>query len=197
MLLAEAVAFYLVQIRDQGAGAFGLAFIIIFLINIPALLAGAFYSHDIIILSLGSFAVSWAISVAIKYAVLRIMRMSSDIVFEHILSTVAISNVVSYAVLAVVLVYLPASFLGRRSVSWIPLSRVEEILPNAESYVKRGEIYLERDEAQRAIQDLDEAIRLNPKYEAAYIDRGRAYQALGKSEQAQRDFDKAKELKAK
>ena len=81
VLLAEAVAFYLVQIRDQGAGAFGLAFIIIFLINIPALLAGAFYSHDIIILSLGSFAVSWAISVAIKYAVLR--NNTDDLDADH------------------------------------------------------------------------------------------------------------------
>ena len=44
---------------------------------------------------------------------------------------------------------------------------------------------------QRAIQDLDEAIRLDPQYAHAYFIRGTAYDRLGQTEQANQDFDEA------
>ena len=47
---------------------------------------------------------------------------------------------------------------------------------------------------KQAIQDLDEAIRLDPQHEAAYSNSGKAYSNLGEQELADRDFAKAKEL---
>ena len=47
---------------------------------------------------------------------------------------------------------------------------------------------------ERAIQDYDEAIRLNPQNAKAYYNRGSAYGRIGKSIEAERDFAKAKEL---
>jgi len=45
-----------------------------------------------------------------------------------------------------------------------------------------------------AIQDFDEAIRLNPQNAGAYHNRGVAYGRIGKSIEEERDFAKAKEL---
>ena len=53
---------------------------------------------------------------------------------------------------------------------------------------------MELGQYERAIQDYDEAIRLNPQYVYAYNNRGLTYQSLGKVEEAERDFQKAKEL---
>jgi Flp pilus assembly protein TadD len=47
---------------------------------------------------------------------------------------------------------------------------------------------------KQAIQDYDEAIRLNPQDAEAYYVRGLIYGELGKSDEAARDFAKAKEL---
>jgi Tfp pilus assembly protein PilF len=47
---------------------------------------------------------------------------------------------------------------------------------------------------QRAIDDLDKAIRLDPQYEDAYYNRGIAYRNLGQQKIADRDFARAKEL---
>jgi tetratricopeptide (TPR) repeat protein len=47
---------------------------------------------------------------------------------------------------------------------------------------------------ERAIQDYDEVIRLDPQWAFAYYERSIAYQAIGMSEEAERDFAKAKEL---
>ena len=44
---------------------------------------------------------------------------------------------------------------------------------------------------QRAIQDYDKAIRLNPKYADAYNNRGAAYSGLGQYQRAMQDYDKA------
>jgi tetratricopeptide (TPR) repeat protein len=47
---------------------------------------------------------------------------------------------------------------------------------------------------ERAIQDYDEAIRLNPQVAMLYYNRGGSYEALGKTKEVERDFQKAKEL---
>ena len=47
---------------------------------------------------------------------------------------------------------------------------------------------------ERAIDDYDEAIRLDPEFARAYYKRGVAYRAIGKSIEAERDLAKAKEL---
>ena len=47
---------------------------------------------------------------------------------------------------------------------------------------------------ERAIQDLNEAIRLDPQDAIVHLNRGVAYRAMGKSAEAERDFAKAKEL---
>jgi tetratricopeptide (TPR) repeat protein len=49
--------------------------------------------------------------------------------------------------------------------------------------------------AYNALQNYDEAIRLDPQDAKSYYDRGYAYRGLGgQNEQAERDFAKAKEL---
>jgi len=47
------------------------------------------------------------------------------------------------------------------------------------------------EEIERAIEDYDEAIRLNPQYADAYYNRGNAYANLGQSQQAIKDFNEA------
>tara|TARA_B100000315_G_scaffold163313_1_gene151884 strand:- start:567 stop:725 length:159 start_codon:yes stop_codon:yes gene_type:complete len=44
------------------------------------------------------------------------------------------------------------------------------------------------------VQDLDEAIRLDPQFAIAYYMRGLGYERLGKATEADRDYQKAKEL---
>ena len=46
-------------------------------------------------------------------------------------------------------------------------------------------------EGQIAIEDFDEAIRINPKDAVAYFNRGNAYHSLNKKKRAIEDFDKA------
>jgi Flp pilus assembly protein TadD len=62
------------------------------------------------------------------------------------------------------------------------------------AYHGRGIAYGFLDQNERAIQDLDEAIRLDPQDADAYYNRGVAYQHLGMTEESERDFEKAKEL---
>ena len=57
-----------------------------------------------------------------------------------------------------------------------------------------GNEYLSLGQYEQAIQDFDEAIRLDPQYSDVYYNRGLAYEALGKTIEAERDFAKAKEL---
>ena len=48
---------------------------------------------------------------------------------------------------------------------------------------------------QRAFEDYDKAIRLNPDYTDAYYNRGNAYAKLGKYQRAIEDYNKAIFLK--
>ena len=61
-------------------------------------------------------------------------------------------------------------------------------------YFNRAYAYYELGQHQLAIKDLDEAIKLDRRYDYAYHLRGLAYQSLGMSEEAKQDFAKAKEL---
>ncbi len=60
--------------------------------------------------------------------------------------------------------------------------------------VSRGDSFAEEGQYDMAIQEYDEAIRLERNYGDAYYKRGLAYEALGKTIEAERDFAKAKEL---
>ena len=57
--------------------------------------------------------------------------------------------------------------------------------------VSRGDSYAEEGLYERAIQEYDEAIRLERDHARAYYHRGLAYEALGKTIEAERDFEKA------
>jgi tetratricopeptide (TPR) repeat protein len=61
----------------------------------------------------------------------------------------------------------------------------------AEAYSNRGFVYREMGQPLRAIEVLDEAIRLDPNSSAAYNNRGIAYSDLGEYQQAIQDYDEA------
>ena len=64
----------------------------------------------------------------------------------------------------------------------------------AEPSFDKALVALELGQYERAIEDLNEAIRLDPQYAKAYFNRGVIYERLGKSTEAERNFAKAKEL---
>lgn len=69
-------------------------------------------------------------------------------------------------------------------------------LPDAESYVKRGEVSAGAHKYDQAIADYNMAIRLRPDYAEAYNDRGHAYHWKGSnSDRAIADFTRAIELR--
>ena len=62
------------------------------------------------------------------------------------------------------------------------------------TYFEKGNDYFKQGDYQKAIEQYDEAIRLDPQDALAYYNRGVAYDNLGKTIEAERDFAKAKEL---
>jgi len=75
-------------------------------------------------------------------------------------------------------------------------SRVITLRPNwAPGYCERGRTYLKLKQKHLAIDDLTEAIRLDPDYEEAYRFRSAAHELLGDSEAADKDLAKAEELR--
>jgi hypothetical protein len=108
-VLAEIVAFYLVQRRTStgpaGPEPFALVLVCILLVNLGPLFVGyillgiTHHPETLVRFSVGSFLISWALSVAIEYGICRKVPMIKDV--PRLLTTVAISNVASYAVLAI------------------------------------------------------------------------------------------------
>lgn len=70
-------------------------------------------------------------------------------------------------------------------------TKVIELKPDGESYYVRGNSYLEIGEYAKAITDLTESIRLDPKYYWSYKQRAKAYRKLKKLRLAQADERKA------
>ncbi len=66
----------------------------------------------------------------------------------------------------------------------------------APAYNNRGGVYGRLGDVQLAIEDFDEAIRLDPQYALAYFNRGLAYSAIGDVARANADFARAAELGA-
>jgi len=58
----------------------------------------------------------------------------------------------------------------------------------------RGYAYYNLGQHQRAIQDFNEAIRIDPQHAYAYYMRGLVNQALGNNSAANRDFIKSSDL---
>ena len=57
--------------------------------------------------------------------------------------------------------------------------------------MNRGMAYAQLDENQRAIQDFEQAVRLNPNLPGVYAGWGRALMAMGEPEEAIRYFHEA------
>jgi Flp pilus assembly protein TadD len=64
----------------------------------------------------------------------------------------------------------------------------------AEAYARRGGVYASTGQHDRAIQDLNEAIRLKPDSVKAYSILGAVYVLTGKKEEGCRSFVRACEL---
>ena len=61
-------------------------------------------------------------------------------------------------------------------------------------YAERGFAYLKKDDYVRAVLDLDNAVRLNPRNGRALKSRGLAYQGKGDTARGDADLDAAKQL---
>ena len=75
---------------------------------------------------------------------------------------------------------------------------LEECLAKtANAYIARGSFYAIAGDPDRAIQDLDQAIQLDPKNAAAYIRLGATYARKGGNDRAIRNYDEAIRLDPK
>ncbi len=62
------------------------------------------------------------------------------------------------------------------------------------AYNNRGNAFSSKGEYDRAIQDYDQSIKLNPNYARAFNNRGVAYQKKGEYDRAMNDFDESIKL---
>ena len=62
------------------------------------------------------------------------------------------------------------------------------------AYYNRGNSYLNLSQFERAIQDCNEAIRLDPEHAMAYANRVIAYTMLSMDAEAEQDAERAVEL---
>ena len=67
-----------------------------------------------------------------------------------------------------------------------------EIEGNISFYICRAYTYVEMDLPQKAIEDFDVALGLDPKHKQTYIARGKAYEAIGDKTRATQDFERAR-----
>ena len=58
----------------------------------------------------------------------------------------------------------------------------------------RAAAYFSQGRLEEAIQDLNQAVKLNPNYAHAFVHRGEVYRAMGQDERAIQDFDQAIKL---
>jgi tetratricopeptide (TPR) repeat protein len=61
-------------------------------------------------------------------------------------------------------------------------------------FFNRGAAYMAKEKYDSAIEDFDQAVRLNPNYAAAFVGRGAAYVAKGQVDSAIEDYDQAVRL---
>jgi lipoprotein NlpI len=66
----------------------------------------------------------------------------------------------------------------------------------ARAFFNRGRAWTGKGEYDRAIQDFDQAVRLDPEYADAFNNRGVAYSGQGQFDRAIQDFDAAIRLDA-
>jgi len=64
----------------------------------------------------------------------------------------------------------------------------------AEAVMKRGSCYYAKHDLERAIRDFDQALRLDPRYAAAYDNRANALDARGDWDDARKDYDESLRL---
>ena len=73
-----------------------------------------------------------------------------------------------------------------------------ELKPNfGMAYFIQGQIYLKKEEFDKAIDDYNKVIELNPNDATAYHDRGLAYKRKGEHDKAIQDFNKAIDINPK
>ena len=65
------------------------------------------------------------------------------------------------------------------------------------AYNNRGNAYTAKGEYDRAIQDYDQSIKLNPNYARAFNNRGVAYQKKGEYDRAIKDFDEVDQAQSR
>lgn len=119
-VLAEILAFHLVQRRTStgpaGPEPFALILVCLLLVNIAPLAVGyillglTHHPEALVKFSIGSLLISCALSIAIEYPICRKVPMIKDV--PRLLMTVAISNVASCAVLALLVWRLGPSAVG-------------------------------------------------------------------------------------
>ncbi len=64
----------------------------------------------------------------------------------------------------------------------------------ATAFNNRAGAYFSQGLFEQAIQDLDQAVKLNPNYARAFVHRGRVYRSIGQYDHAIQDFDRAIKL---
>jgi len=81
--------------------------------------------------------------------------------------------------------------LNQAGPALVDLDRAVDLDPNlTRAYDERGQIYLDKGDPQKAIDELSESIRLHPTLES-YSQRGVAYEKVGQHQKAIADFDAA------
>lgn len=84
--------------------------------------------------------------------------------------------------------------LGRSIESIMNYTRCIKIEPSESAYIARGDLYAIEDMFDRALEDYNAAISLNPSSANAYIQRGLVYSCCERYRDAIKDFDMAIKL---
>ena len=63
-----------------------------------------------------------------------------------------------------------------------------------DAYTNRGNLYADKGEKDLALNDYNQAIKLNPQLAEAYVNRGTLYQEKGEYELALKDYNQAIKL---